>query len=170
VVVVGSHVTTTTRQLDHLLASDRSPVIHELAIEPLLRGGSVARTAIAEAAAALDAALAARRSGVVATERRRHDAGLEGGRAISTALVSIVESMASRPAWMVAKGGITSYDIASRALGMRDALVAGQLLPGVPVWIGADGSRWPRMPLVVFPGNVGADDALTAVVAALTGR
>ena len=170
VVVVGSHVTTTTRQLEHLLASDPAPVIHELAVEPLLRGGSVATTAIVEAAAALDAALAAGHSCVVATERRWHDAGLEGGMAISTALVSMVERMASRPAWMVAKGGITSYDIAARALGMRDALVAGQLLPGVPVWIGADGSRWPGMPLVVFPGNVGADDALTAVVAAFTER
>jgi uncharacterized protein YgbK (DUF1537 family) len=107
---------------------------------------------------------------VVATERRARDVGLEGGRAISAALVAVVERLATRPAWIVAKGGITSYDIAARALGMRDALVAGQLLPGVPVWIGSEGSRWPGMPLVVFPGNVGADDALATVLVALRGR
>jgi uncharacterized protein YgbK (DUF1537 family) len=167
VVVVGSHVGTTTRQLEHLMASGDLGEMHELAIEALLDGGSAADRSITAAAAALDAAMAAGRTGVLATERRARDVGLDGGRAISAALVAVVERLATRPAWIVAKGGITSYDIAARALGMRDALVAGQLLPGVPVWIGSEGSRWPGMPLVVFPGNVGADDALTAIVAAL---
>ena len=167
VVIVGSHVDTTTRQLDDLRRSRPDVEIHEMAIDPLLSGGRDTARVVADAAAALDAALAAGRSAVVATERRRRDVGLDGGRAISAALVAVAERLTARPAWMVAKGGITSYDIAARGLAMRDALVAGQLLPGVPVWIGADESRWPGMPLVVFPGNVGADDALTAVVAAL---
>ena len=167
VVIVGSHVETTTRQLDGLRRSRPDVEIHELAIDPLLDGGDAAATATADAAAVLDAALAAGRSAVVATERGRREVGLDGARVISAALVAVVERLATRPAWMVAKGGITSHDIAARGLAMRDALVAGQLLPGVPVWIGAEQSRWPGMPLVVFPGNVGADDALTAIVAAL---
>ena len=37
----------------------------------------------------------------------------------------------------------------------------GQILPGVPVWSMAKGSRWPDLPLVVFPGNVGGKQALS---------
>lgn len=36
----------------------------------------------------------------------------------------------------------------------------GQILPGVPVWSMASNSRWPGLPLVVFPGNVGGTEAL----------
>ena len=36
----------------------------------------------------------------------------------------------------------------------------GQILPGVPVWSMAIDSRWPGLPLVVFPGNVGGKEAL----------
>lgn len=38
--------------------------------------------------------------------------------------------------------------------------VMGQILPGVPVWAMPQDSRWPKLPLVVFPGNVGGKDAL----------
>ncbi len=37
----------------------------------------------------------------------------------------------------------------------------GQILPGVPVWQLGPESKWPGLFYVVFPGNVGADDALT---------
>lgn len=36
----------------------------------------------------------------------------------------------------------------------------GQILPGVPVWSMTNDSRWPGLPLVVFPGNVGGKEAL----------
>ncbi|CAM9337434.1 unnamed protein product [Hapterophycus canaliculatus] len=36
----------------------------------------------------------------------------------------------------------------------------GQILPGVPVWSMTSDSRWPGLPLVVFPGNVGGKEAL----------
>lgn len=38
--------------------------------------------------------------------------------------------------------------------------VMGQILPGVPVWSMANDSRWPGLPLVVFPGNVGGKETL----------
>ena len=38
---------------------------------------------------------------------------------------------AAHPAWVVAKGGITSHDVAVRGLGIRRAEVLGQLLPGL---------------------------------------
>lgn len=36
----------------------------------------------------------------------------------------------------------------------------GQILPGVPVWSMTNDSRWPGLPIVVFPGNVGGKEAL----------
>ncbi|MGH2402072.1 MAG: nucleotide-binding domain containing protein, partial [Candidatus Limnocylindria bacterium] len=142
-------------------------VTRELAIAPILARG---RAPVAGTAAAMERALAANRTSLVSTERVRRDVGLAGARAISDALVDVVRAIERRPAWIIAKGGITSSDVASRGLQMAEARVAGQILPGVPVWIGADGSRWPGLPLVVFPGNVGEEDSLTRAVDLLTAR
>lgn len=170
-IVVGSHVSLTTRQLKRLLASamaDRIDAV-ELPVDALVRGGGPAEAAVARGAATMDEALAAGRIGLVATERTRRDIGLAGGRAVAGALVAVVERVGRRPGWVVAKGGITSHEVAGRGLRMREARVAGQLLAGVPVWIGAEGSRWPGVPLVVFPGNVGDEDALRRCVELLAG-
>ena len=51
---------------------------------------------------------------------------------VSAALSRIVrEALAARPAWILAKGGITSHDVALHGLGIRRAEVAGQLFPGM---------------------------------------
>ena len=161
-VVVGSHVDTTTRQLEHLRQQLASQLdFREITVASLL---SRAETTIAEVARTAALALGSGRSPVVLTERTRAEMDLAQGRALSEALAGIVSRLEVRPAWVLAKGGITSSDVARIGLGMREARVAGQLLPGVPVWIGLQGSRWPGMPLVVFPGNVGGTDALTNAV------
>jgi uncharacterized protein YgbK (DUF1537 family) len=165
-VIVGSHVELTTRQLTILrrdAAAGRLEEV-ELAVEPLVAGGAGARAAVVRAAERLDGALGEGRIAVLSTERTWRGVGVDGGRAIAAGLVNIVQRIRTRPGWVVAKGGITSHEIARGALGMREARVAGQLLPGVPVWIGAEGSRWPGVPLVVFPGNVGDEAALLRAV------
>lgn len=83
------------------------------------------------------------------------------------AVVKIVRSTVSRvpPAWIVAKGGITSHDTATLALGARRALVLGQILPGrISIWSLAPESRVPGLPYVVFPGNVGDPNTLADVL------
>ena len=68
---------------------------------------------------------------------------------------------------MVAKGGITSSDVASKSLGMVRATVEGTLLPGiVSVWRALDGEAV-GLPYVVFAGNVGDEDGLATVVGRL---
>ena len=79
---------------------------------------------------------------------------------VSRALVRLVSGLGVRPRFLVAKGGITSSDIGVLALGVRRATVLGQALPGVPVWQLGPESRFPGMAYVVFPGNVGDEDAL----------
>jgi uncharacterized protein YgbK (DUF1537 family) len=72
---------------------------------------------------------------------------------------------------VVAKGGITSHDVAVRGLGIRRAEVAGQLFPGViSVFQPLDAAPEALgMPYVVFAGNVGDDGTLADVVAILNG-
>ena len=167
-VIVGSHVETTTRQLASLRERQGSRLTyHELSVgDSLADPGAAAERGAAEVAVALRAG----RSAVIFTERRRAELGLEQGRSLSRTLAAIVGRLAERPGWVLAKGGITSSDVALDGLEMREARVAGQLLPGVPVWIGLDDARWPGLPLIVFPGNVGGPSALADAVAALTGR
>ena len=84
------------------------------------------------------------------------------GRRVSEALVKVVAGLASKPRFLIAKGGITSSDVATEALGIRRAMVLGQLLPGVPVWRAENGLGY-----VVFPGNVGDNGALLEAVSKL---
>jgi len=67
----------------------------------------------------------------------------------------------------IKQGGITSSDMASKALGLRSAKVLGQAMPGVPVWSADDAqSLHPGLPFVIFPGNVGSPTAVAELVAA----
>lgn len=69
-----------------------------------------------------------------------------------------------RPRYLVAKGGITASDLATKGLNVKRAMVLGQVLPGIPVWKLGEESRYPGMTYVVFPGNVGNERALAQVV------
>lgn len=42
-------------------------------------------------------------------------------------------------------------------------MVMGQVLPGVPVWQLGEEARWPGMAYIIFPGNVGSDEALAEI-------
>lgn len=54
--------------------------------------------------------------------------------------------------YIVIQGGITSSDIATKALEARRAMVIGQALAGVPLWQLGPESRLPGVPYIVFPG------------------
>jgi uncharacterized protein YgbK (DUF1537 family) len=92
---------------------------------------------------------------------------LEIGRRVSEGLVAIVRSISTRPRYIIAKGGITSSDVATRGLAVKRALVMGQILPGVPVWQLGPESRFPGMTYVVFPGNVGGPQSIAEVIQTL---
>jgi uncharacterized protein YgbK (DUF1537 family) len=94
---------------------------------------------------------------------------LEIGELVSDALVRIVSDLPAEPGWVVAKGGITSSVIATRALNIQRAEVLGQAILGVPVWQTGEESRWPDLPYVVFPGNVGDAAAVRRMIRILRG-
>jgi len=90
------------------------------------------------------------------------------GNVVSAALVGVVKNLSVPPRFVIAKGGITSSDVATEGLGIRRAWVLGQAARGVPVWrIGPEG-KFPGSSYVVFPGNVGASDELAKLVQRLS--
>ncbi len=174
-VVVGSHVGLTSRQVAK--AQQRGGLTEsELDVSTLLdpdrRDAHVAAVGrrVIEALATSDVLLFTSR-----TLMRGGDAddSLAISRTVSTAVVEVVQAaLAAHPAWVVAKGGITSHDVAVRGLGIRRAEVIGQLFPGMvsvfrPIEAAPDAVG---TPYVVFAGNVGDDDTLAEVVDLFAGR
>lgn len=171
-VVVGSHVRRSTEQLTHLL---ELPGVTPVEIDvPHLLDPAARANEIARAQAAITEALARSSTPVLFTTRQVARAAgpeeqLDTSRSVSEALVETVRGIDAAPAWIVGKGGITSSDIGTRALEARRAIVLGQIKPGVPVWQLGPESRYPGLPYVVFPGNVGAAETLAEVVTHLRG-
>ena len=83
---------------------------------------------------------------------------------ISEGVQGLVSGLSVSPAFLIAKGGITSSDIGKKALKVRRAEVMGQILPGIPVWKTGPESRFPEIPYVIFPGNVGSETDLRRAV------
>lgn len=88
---------------------------------------------------------------------------------ISDAVQSLVGRLNVTPKFVVAKGGITSSDVGTKALKVKKAKVLGQIRPGIPVWQTGEESRFPMTPYVIFPGNVGEDQTLKETVEILMG-
>ncbi|EMF48096.1 hypothetical protein B481_0212 [Planococcus halocryophilus Or1] len=82
---------------------------------------------------------------------------------ISDAVTSIVKNIQTRPSFIIAKGGITSSDIGTNGLSVKRATVAGQIKPGIPVWLTGSESKFPGLAYVIFPGNVGSKTTLKEV-------
>ncbi|MEZ4905366.1 MAG: nucleotide-binding domain containing protein [Spirosomataceae bacterium] len=82
---------------------------------------------------------------------------------IAEGLNQIVNHLRHRPRFLIAKGGITSSDLATKGLGVQRAIVLGQIATGVPVWALGSEAKFPNMPYIVFPGNVGEDSTLKEI-------
>jgi uncharacterized protein YgbK (DUF1537 family) len=173
-IAVGSHVGLTTSQLDGL--RDLGGITElELDVASLLdpskRDSHVAAVAHAAARSMSDTDVVIRTSRTLVIGADP-DASLAIARAVSAGLVATVRAAVRehRPAFVVAKGGITSSDIATDSLDIRRAMVRGTLLPGiVSLWEPVSG-EFAGIPYIVFPGNVGDERALADVVTSLRGR
>lgn len=86
---------------------------------------------------------------------------------ISDAVQSLVGRLRITPSFVIAKGGITSSDVGTKALAVQKANVLGQIKPGIPVWQTGPESRFPLTPYVIFPGNVGEVSTLKEAVEVL---
>ncbi|MEZ2391680.1 four-carbon acid sugar kinase family protein [bacterium RCC_150] len=171
-IVVGSHVGLTTRQLNILTDQHSSAHIVEIDVEKLLEDSSDAY--IGTVVAAVVDAL---RGGdvIVHTSRlliKTDDAAasLKIARTVSAAVVAVVNRTLKTfpPRFVIAKGGITSSDVAAHGLEIRHAIVRGPMLPGiVSLWEPVDGPA-KGIPYIVFAGNVGDDESLAQVTRKLS--
>jgi uncharacterized protein YgbK (DUF1537 family) len=164
--VVGSYVPKTTAQLTSLLESGAVQAV-EIAVPKLLSHEFEAE--VERVRRAVEAALTAGHDAVAFTSRALVQTAdpaesLRLVNRVSAGLVELVRRLTVRPRYLIAKGGITSSDLAVKGLGVRRALVRGQILPGVPVWQTGDETRFPGLTYVVFPGNVGGEGALREAV------
>ncbi|MEB7402289.1 four-carbon acid sugar kinase family protein [Mammaliicoccus sciuri] len=98
---------------------------------------------------------------VIRTENLQHNLSIST--AISNSLVSIVSNLDVQPKFIIAKGGITSSDVATKGLKIEKAKVIGQITQGVPVWLTGPEAKYQNIPYVIFPGNVGDEETLNSV-------
>lgn len=176
IVVVGSHTQKTTAQLEELLTLEGVEGIgfcSDLVLEGELAFYAEVDRVVAES----ERVMKAGRTAVCYTSRKlltvetdsREDALLRAVK-ISDGVQALVGRLKIRPGFVVAKGGITSSDVGTKALRVKRAEVMGQIKPGIPVWKTGEESRFPKIPYVIFPGNVGEKGTLKEVVQILTGR
>ena len=170
-VVAGSHVKKTTQQLERLLAMPGTVAV-EVDVD---RIAPHREALLAEVTARCDLAHAAGRTPVVFTSRVERQfpdqtTRLAFGEAVSAFLMDVVRSLPPTLGFLISKGGITSNDVLSDGLALRASRVLGQILPGCSVVrCPADHPRFPLLPVVIFPGNVGDESALALAYARLSG-
>jgi uncharacterized protein YgbK (DUF1537 family) len=173
--VVGSHTALTTRQLD-TAARRHGLAVVELDVDAMLDDTTAAdargtvTVALEHALRGDHAALVTSRSVRMVPENPQQSLAL--ARRVSGEVCAVVHGLSpDLPLrYLVAKGGITSHEVAVHGLGMRQASVLGQMLPGQisVLRLGPETPR-PGMPYLVFPGNVGNDGSLADVLTTLSG-
>jgi len=172
-IVVGSHVGVTTRQLVRLRSDKPDASTIEINVDAVIHSDDPSHL-LSEVAAQVIAKLATG-DVIVHTSRllmKTDDPAesLDISRRVSAAVVSVVQQTiaATSPRFVIAKGGITSSDVAAHGMSIRHAIVRGPMLPGiVSLWEPVDGPA-KGIPYIVFAGNVGDDSSLAAVVSILT--
>lgn len=194
VVLMGSHVGKSTRQLEHLLAEtdvvglevdldrldrtvsmglevglDRPDETDSVSPNTNLDKLDAVDALVAELIAAVARALRDGRGAVLYTSRGEREFAtkterLAFGDRVADLLVRIGQQLPPDIGFLISKGGITSNDTLSKALALRTARVLGQVHAGCSVVrCPEDHPRFPNLPVVIFPGNVGGDETLTEV-------
>ena len=169
-VVVGSHTEKTTEQLSELLKLKTAvPIAFDS--DKVLEGEEAFAAEIRRCVKEEEQAILAGKTAVCYTRRKllsfqgdTKEEALLRSLKISEGVQGLVSGLSVPPAFLIAKGGITSSDIGTKALKVRRAEVMGEILPGIPVWKTGPESRFPEIPYVIFPGNVGSETDLRRAV------
>lgn len=170
-VVVGSHVQKTTAQLRVLLQQPQIAGVEiDVARIPLERDAL-----LQEVIALTQAAHERNETAVIYTSRVEKTFSSQAerlafGEQVSALLMDVVRNLPVTIGFLISKGGITSNDVLSDGLALRTSRVLGQILAGCSVVrCPSDHVRYPDLPVVIFPGNVGDDNALASAYQRLRG-
>lgn len=165
-IVVGSHTQKTTAQLNKLLEMEGVHPI-EFNSDLVLEGDEALNGEVDRVVDECEKIISTGGTPVCFTRRKllslegdSPERALERSVKISDAVQSLVGKLKVVPSFVIAKGGITSSDVGVKALGVKRANVLGQIRPGIPVWQTDPGSKFPNIPYIIFPGNVGEENTL----------
>ena len=164
-IVVGSHVKKTTEQLKVLLQQEgvvpvevdvnRLPEqLSDLLVEVIIKTTEAHQQG---------------KTPVIFTSRAERqfpdiNTRLRFGEQVSGFLMSVVHGLPQTIGYIISKGGITSNDMLSMGLAIPAVRSVGQIHTGCSVVLTPhDHPRLPDMPVVIFPGNVGDENALATV-------
>lgn len=169
-IIAGSYVPKTTTQLKALIdvAGEKLTTV-ELSVNKLLESETSREEELNHALEVATNSLQQPKDVLIMTSRdlitgADERSSLDIGSVVAAALVTFLERLEIKPRYLIAKGGITSSDMATKGLRMERAMVVGQAAPGVPLWrCDEPTSKWPGLPYVVFPGNVGGEYTLAEV-------
>jgi len=178
VILVGSHVSKTSQQLAHLLDQTDITAVHvdvqQLNIADPLQWAETASRVAEDLLNQIETAHQAGKTVVIYTTREElqfanQAARLAFGQRLSTFLMGLVSRLPATIGFLISKGGITSNDVLSTGLDLAVSRVVGQILPGCSVIrCPEDHPRFPNLPVVIFPGNVGDETSITRAYRILT--
>jgi uncharacterized protein YgbK (DUF1537 family) len=167
-IVIGSHVQKTSRQLEILM--EKKDIVPIEFNTHLVIDDKKFTEEINRVQKLCNESIEAGKTTVVYSCRNRFDLNtgnkedeLRISVKIAAAITGFVSGLPGRPRFIIAKGGITSSEIGTVALKVKKALVLGQILPGIPVWLTGSESRFPNTPYIIFPGNVGDEGDLRKI-------
>jgi len=169
VILVGSHVKKTTEQLTELLKEPEISGI-EVDVSTLLKNDPNTQESLIQSILSQVQDIHSQgRTPAIYTSRQELtfptiQARLDFGKQVSQVLMTVVENLPEDMGYLISKGGITSNDVLSHGLKLRSARLLGQILPGCSlVRTPIDHPRFPNLPVVLFPGNVGDRQGLATV-------
>ena len=170
IVLIGSHVKKTTDQLNCLKKLDGQADFMEFQVNTVFEENGLEKEVERTVKAAAEKILSGRTVVIytsrqlLAPENMTPEEKLHISVKISNAVTSIIGKLSVKPKFIIAKGGITSSDVGTKALRVKKARVMGQVKKGIPVWMTGEESKFPGMPYIIFPGNVGEVSTLKEIV------
>ena len=170
IVLIGSHVKKTTDQLNCLKELDGQADFMEFQVNTVFEENGLEKEVERTVKAAEEKILSGRTVVIytsrqlLAPENMTPEEKLHISVKISNAVTSIIGKLSVKPKFIIAKGGITSSDVGTKALRVKKARVMGQVKKGIPVWMTGVESKFPGMPYIIFPGNVGEVSTLKEIV------
>lgn len=170
IVLIGSHVKKTTDQLNCLKELDGQADFMEFQVNTVFEENGLEKEVEGTVKAAEEKILSGRTVVIytsrqlLAPENMTPEEKLHISVKISNAVTSIIGKLSVKPKFIIAKGGITSSDVGTKALRVKKARVMGQVKKGIPVWMTGEESKFPGMPYIIFPGNVGEVSTLKEIV------
>lgn len=170
-IIIGSYVPKSSLQLSYLFKDGHEKEMIEVDVEVVISAKT--DSYLSSIIEQIDKNISSGIDVVVYTSRKLIQvestaSNIEIAFQVSQSLVALIKGIRIRPRYLIAKGGITSHDLAIKGLGMERSTVLGQILQGIPVWKMGPETRFPGLAYIVFPGNVGKEASLSEIIQKLS--